>query len=493
MSTSWRATGLTSLIALLGVGLVLHPAAAQAPEVKEEDFSTYNLMLKPVGPPVPSFRYELVPSHREQVKNNAALLHHRALHIYSDARPPAKEFYQAQEKFQKAMDAPLKDFPREDARTFLRTYQSLFREEEAAAKCDHCDWGTEDRIAAEGIGLLLPDVQKFREIAFLLKLRTRLRLADGKVDLALRDIQTGLVLARHVAQGPTLIQFLVGNAIAAIFITELEQILQSPDCPNLYWSLTALPRPLVDIRNAMQGELRSMEATIPIPKDIDKGPMTPEAALAALDRLWAGIQTLADEPGERLGVAESRLGLAAYITLQHPSARKSLLAAGKTEAELDAMPPAQVVMLDALVRFRNLRDEHFIWFTAPYQEAIQGMRHSEERVREIRKSPPLDYLQTMLILLLPAVDKVYGAEVRTERRIASLRAVEAVRLQAVKDGKPPAKLSDIHAVPVPLDPATLQPFAYEVAGDKFTISVPPPPGVKPDRGNNWKYVVTLSK
>ena len=221
--------------------------------------------------------------------------------------------------------------------------------------------------------------------------------------------------------------------------------------------------------------------------------MTPEEALAALDRMWAGIQKLADEPGTP-GLAQSRLGLAFYITLQHPAARKSLLAVGKTEVELDAMPPAQVVMLDALVRFRNLRDEHFVWFNAPYAEAVQGMRMSEAKIKDLRRSPPLDYLQNMLLLLLPAVDKVYGAEVRTERRIASLRAVEAVRLHAaMNDGKPPAKLADVTAVPVPADPTTGGPFEYAAEGDRFTITVPPPPGEKVNQGNSWKYVVTLAK
>jgi hypothetical protein len=455
--------------------------------------ATYNLSLRPAGPPVPSFRYELVPAGPKLSPNNAALLHHRALHLVADVRPPAQEHYATIEKFEKAKAKPLWEFPKAEVATYLHTYRNVFKELEAAARCGHCDWGTDDRVSAEGIGFMLPEVQKMRELAFLLSLRCRLHAAEGKVDLALRDVQTGLVLGRHVGQGPTLIHFLVGAAIATIFVTELEQVMQTPECPNLYWSLTALPRPLLDLRKPMEGEIRSMESTIPLPKDVDKGPMTPEEALAALDRLWAGIQKLAESEGQ-LGLAESRLGLAFYITLQHPSARKSLLAAGKTEAELDAMPAAQVVMLDALVKFRNLRDEHFVWFNVPYPEAIQGMQKSEEKVKEVRRNPPLDYLQTMLILLLPAVDKVYGAQVRVERRLASLRTVEAVRLHAARtNGRPPAKLTDISIVPVPVDPATGQPFGYAVEGNQLTIDVAPPLGATPQAGNQWKYVVTLTK
>lgn len=469
--------------------LVAIPAFAQD-EPKQPETTIHALTLQPVGPPVPSFRYELVPTGRDLVHNNAALLHHRALHILSDVKPPAKEYNEAQEKFLAALEKPTKDFPKADVRTFLNGFNSVFKELEAAARCDRCDWGTDDRVAAEGIGFLLPDAQKLRELAFLLRLRCRSHLIDGKIDLALRDIQTGFVLAKHAAQGPTLIHFLIGNSVGTTFITELEQVMQTPDCPNLYWSLTALPRPLIELRKGIEGELRSMEATIPLPKEVEKGPMTPEDALAALDRLWAGIQKLAEHPGQK-GVPEARMGLALYITLQHPNARKSLLAAGKTAAELDAMPPAQVVMLDALVRFRNLRDEHFVWFNAPYAEAIEGMRKSEAKIKSL-KSEPFDYLQTMLLLLLPAVDKVYGAQVRTERRLASLRAVEAVRLHAARnDGKPPASLADVKVVPVPTDPATGKSFDYSVDGNRFTITVPAPPGVTPDRANNWKYMVTL--
>jgi hypothetical protein len=484
--------GLSALCFLVFAFCITSSAAGQDDPAKPET-PTHNLVLKPVGPPVPSFRYELLPGLRDQTRNNAALLHHRALHLLNDYRPPGREFFEKQEKYQEVLKQPIKEFPRDEVRAFLKPYGNVFREMEAAAKCDRCEWGTEDRVAAEGIGFLLPDAQKMRELAFLLTLRCRLHAADGKIDLALKDVQTGFALARHAAQGPTLIHFLIGTAISAMVVTELEQVMQTPECPNLYWSLTALPRPLIDLRKGIEGELRSMESTIPLPKDVEKGPMTPEEALAALDKLWSGIQKLA-ESNEQLGLAESRLGLAFYITLQHPSARKALIAAGKTEAELDAMPPAQVVMLDALVRFRNTRDEYFVWFNAPYPEAIQGMRRSEQRLKEAHRSPPTDFMQIMLDLLLPGVEKVYAAQVRTERRIASLRTVEAVRLHAAKnDGKLPASLAEVNAVPVPADPVTGKPFEYLREGNTFTVNVTPPPGDKPDQGNHWKYVVTVRK
>lgn len=486
--------GSVSICALSWMALLFLPVFAIAQGVpKVDETQTIALRLRAVGPPVPSFRYELIPAQRELVPGNAALLHHRAMHFLSESRPSTKEHFEKQEKLREALDGPLDRFPKEEVRAFLRPHSSVYREMEAAVKCDHCAWGIDQRVIADGIGVLLPEAQKLRELAFLLRLRCRLHLADGKFELALKDIQSGLVLAQHAAQGPTLIHFLVGNALATMFIMEFEQTIQSPDCPSLYWSLTALPRPLLDLRKGMEGEIRSMEATIPIPKGVDKGPMTPEEALAALDRVWAGIAKLAEQP-ESPGIAQSRMSLALYVTLQHPTARKTLLAAGKAEAELDAMPPAQVVMLDALIRFRNLRDEHFVWYTAPYAEAMQGMRLSNEKTRAIRKNPPLDLLQTMLSLMLPATERIYGAQLRTERRLASLRVVEAVRLHAYRnDGKLPTKLSDVTSVPVPVDPTTNQAFEYVATVNSFTVTVPPPPGEKVDRGSSWKYVVTIAK
>lgn len=467
------------------------PAFAQA-DPKEAAGQTYTLSLRVAGPPVPSFRYELVPAARELVPNNAALLHHRAIHLFAEARPPAREYREAQDRFQKALDGPLAAFPKDDVRAFLKPFGATFREMEAAAKCDHCDWGTEQRVAAEGIGLLLPEAQKMRDLAFVLRLRCRLHAAEGKLDPALRDVQTGLVLGRHAGQGGTLIQYLVGTAIVTIFTAELERVMQTPDCPNLYWSLTALPRPLIDMQKSLDGETRSIEASFPLPKDVDKGPLTPEEALAALDKFWAAMAKFAEEtsPPDR---AQSRLGLALYVTLKHPSARKALISAGRTEAEVDAMPAAQVVLLDALYRFRTARDEAFVWLHLPYPEAVQGFRRANHDSPAAREGP-FDYLNLVIPLLMPSVERVYRAQVRTDRRIASLRTVEAVRLHAGKNGgRLPDRLAEISAVPVPIDPVTGQPFAYSAEGDRFTIDVPPPPGNAPDRNNHWKYVVTLRK
>jgi len=84
-------------------------------------------------------------------------------------------------------------------------------------------------------------------LAFTLALQARLQIAQGQYDRAVGTIQTGLAMARHIGQGPTLVQRLVSIAIAALMCGQVEQFVQSPNAPNLYWALQGLPRPFIDL------------------------------------------------------------------------------------------------------------------------------------------------------------------------------------------------------------------------------------------------------
>ena len=52
-----------------------------------------------------------------------------------------------------------------------------------------------------------------RGLARLVTLQARLAILEGRTDEALHWIETGLVMGRHAARGPTVIQALVGIAI----------------------------------------------------------------------------------------------------------------------------------------------------------------------------------------------------------------------------------------------------------------------------------------
>jgi hypothetical protein len=63
------------------------------------------------------------------------------------------------------------------------------------------------------------------------------------------------------------------------------------------------------------------------------------------------------------------------------------------------------------------------------------------------------------------------AEVRLDRKVAALRAVEALRLHvAAHDGRLPESLDQIKAVPVPADPMTGKPFEYRLDGESAVLT-----------------------
>ncbi len=62
--------------------------------------------------------------------------------------------------------------------------------------------------------ILLPDVAVDAAMGPHPALKARVEIAEGKSDEAIRTIETGVAFARHVAEGPFLINGLVGIAIA---------------------------------------------------------------------------------------------------------------------------------------------------------------------------------------------------------------------------------------------------------------------------------------
>jgi hypothetical protein len=132
------------------------------------------------------------------------------------------------------------------------------------------------------------------------------------------------------------------------------------------------------------------------------------------------------------------------VTWRFPTARTEMLALGKTDADLDAMAPAQVVFLASFERFAALRDDYWKWVGVPYHRAWPELKKVNARVEAEKQANSTDTFFVVFALALPATEKVIWAVARTDRRVQFLRALEAVRLHAAAHGgTPPAKLSDI--------------------------------------------------
>jgi hypothetical protein len=282
---------------------------------------------------------------------------------------------------------------------------------------------------------------------------------------------------------------LVGVAIANIFLGEVEHLMQRPNGPNVYWALTTLPRPLIDPRPALEGESRLFDNMFPNAKAIEKRPVSADRANAVLEEMRTAFATI--ELPDYFKVGLGGIGMAGYVALQAPAARKQLVALGWAAEMVEKMPPAQVVALRAVVTYRVFTDDQAKCFSLPYPAARAEMVKVRERAEKLKKESS-DALITMISLTLPAGEKLYESHARTARRVAALRALEAIRLHAAANaGQLPKTLADVKVVPVPEDPYTLKPFDYVPTGNTFTLSGPPPAGEKPSRANNFRYEVTV--
>jgi hypothetical protein len=455
-------------------------AAAQPPSLPAT-----KLTIQPAPVARPALKYLLLPELRDTSSGNAAYLYQRAHSPELVTRVLRSPQYTQSFDW---LEVPLKDFPLKKAQDFLP--RAALREVDLAARREYCDWDLTDRLKKDGISLLLPDVQEFRNFAAFLALRARIELAEKKFDKALYTFQTGFSLGKDVANAPTLIHALVGVAIDGVMVRQVEEMIQTPGSPNLYWALTSLPRPLISLRKPLQGEKLWLDVEFPEFRTIETVPLTVQQQQSLLDRIDR-IYMLSYEGGAQQARWTRRLATIGIAMKVYPAAKRALIAQGFRPESVEALPVLQVVAIQALRQFREHEDDMYKWFNFPYRQARKHLAESRLRLQKARRA--LDTLP-FLLDLLPAVSRVSFAQVRLDRRIAALRCVEAVRLYAAAhDGKLPATLAAISEVPIPLDPVTGNDFLYKADDDKATLYGPPPGQEQPSSVNTVSYQLTLKR
>ncbi len=472
-------------VACLAVLLAALPAAAQTSNGEPLRFT-----LHPAALPKPSLKYRLLPGRDEEEPGNAATLYYRSEAMYVENKPLLLDVQGG--AWSTWAEMPLKDLPLNDIRAHLGSAEPLLREVDRGATLRDGDWQLDRR--PEGIGLLLPELQGFRGVGVVLAVRARYEIARGHYAEAVAALRSGYAMARRIARGPTLIHDLVGLAIANILDKQLETLVQQPGSPNLYWSLTVLPRPFADLGPAVQNETEWLEVMWPALKRLEAGPMTTEQ-LQALRRdvnKTLGQFNIIRAPASE-GLTQWWADMRAY-----PEAWRGLREDGYTTEQLEAMPAFQVIAAWAYRDYRHAYQEYVKWLVVPefgrekgYREAGEHLRRASERLDQAVLSGGV---LTKLGFGPSPFEKVFEAAHRTDRRFAFLRGIEAIRLYAVEhDGKLPPSLDVITQVPVPADPITGRPFDYEVKGDTAKLKLPLRGGEKALPGQTTVYELTMQR
>jgi len=439
------------------------------------------MSISPQGAPVPSLKYRLLPLRSELKEGNAVPIYLRLVHEQNDA---SRNYWAETPKSWNLL--PVDKLPLADARKFLERQRRFLRQLELGARRRTAEW---NYTLDEGnpIGILLPDAQWMRTYAPMMVLQVRVAIADGDFLTASHHLETRLAFSRHVAEGPFLVNSMVAFALLSQFAATVADFVERPDAPNLYWALTALPHPLIDLRDNLDREYGILELQIPEMGDLDRERTAEQ---------WDGVLRRVRTELRQLAVGQDEVTIFPKDCASGDPAAKSgdLVAARKFVArmkgisadQVDAMPPAQALLLCMEHTWRADRDDWYQAAYLPYSKAWPLFAAANKRLRE----SPITEGHAASRLLFPGLNNVLSVQARIDRHFAALRVIEAARMYAAAhNGKLPDRLDDVTEVPVPSDPGTGRPFQYSREGVTATLVSQVPGDPRPNNGIRFSLTV----
>jgi hypothetical protein len=455
-------------VVLAAVALAALPLGAPAGE------SVVHLKVRPMAAPKPALKYLLLPELGELNPGNPTQWY---LRCFAEQR---NFFFMKEANAERAryLAMPLADL----AKKQLHGYGgSALTQADWGARLDTPDWQVLERVQGDGMDLRLPELEPLRILGVALQVRFRAEVAERRFDDAVRSIKTMFALARHLGEHPTESANLLGLLIAGQTLDTLEEMLQQPGCPNLYWALTDLPSPLVDFRKGMQGERALAAADL---RPLRLGPMSESELEAVMSRLLGRIGFAREQAGQPPRNLRAEVAARARDPEKLRAARRRLVEVGASEILLWTLPHSHIILLDEKREYEVRRDEGLKLFALPLWQMDDLVDHGVE---------PGHDGQGLFTDLLPHVVRNRREQGRLEQRIALLRHVEALRLYAAANtGKLPPRLFYLR-LPLPSDPFTGQPFDYKVEVGTAILRGHPPRGEEQNPRFNARYEVTIQK
>lgn len=430
------------------------------------------LKVQSAQEPKPALKIRLYPA-RWTLKPGSALLHFcRAQMMYLSTPAEWRQKLQSEEWLEGTgkNEIPTLD----EIRETLFGLEHVFEEIHDLAMSEDFQWDhrLRDLRGPKVFTYRLPDIQECRSLARLLALKIRVQLEDKDFDGAVSSIRDGLRLAEFVGQGETLIQKLVGIAIAAIMRDKLETAIATPGCPNLYWALATIPRPLVSMGDSVLWELSSPPRVLTALAESEVEDWTEAEAARRWSDMLEKLGSLTD-----IGIDDSGLQLVLAIAsgTQVEDAKKRVAANGYSEERLATIPGLQIVLIDAAQELRRAADEVGKGHLLPVSLGQQvSVREEKEFKNWLKKNRPNSIAAVIAGLLYPAVRQAKEAETRSAMTFNRLLTLEAIRMHAAEhNGKLPDTIEELSPVPAFPDPYSGDQFGYsvELIGDKNIVTL----------------------
>src|SRR5215831_14589830 len=278
--------------------------------------------VRPMAASKPALKYQLLPILHELNAGNAA---HNYLKCFMEQR----KFFFGQEAVAdraRYQTMPLAELPLDKLRDYGR---HALRQADWAARLDTIDWQDLQHVQDGGLEEVPPAIAPLQVLAAALQVRFRAEVAGRRFDDAIRTAKTMFALARHLGEHPSEVANLVGLWTAHLGLNTLEEMVQQPGCPNLYWALTDLPSPLVDLRKGAHGrrtllaaEMRGLRDDVPMTQpELDKF-VDRYCSMRSFEREQAG-----EEPRSQRAALQASVKDAERVS----AARKRLVEAGCAE------------------------------------------------------------------------------------------------------------------------------------------------------------------
>ena len=283
------------------------------------------------------------------------------------------------------------------------------------------------------VGALLPLVQRCREVAAILSLRVTLRCGEKKYDAAWQDVMTLHRLARLMGKGATLIELLVGFAIDSV---------------------------------ARNSALRLLEAAKP----------TAAQALAWRDELakLTPFPSLAENVDR---VARfTFLDVCQFLRRNGAEVFKILGVKGSQDSGWDAVA-ASLPRLDwnEVLRTGNRWFDRLVAaLRKPSRaERVAALKGIDAELTDLRREPAaMDLGERLVVLYIPAVDKINEVSDRQEVQFQTELLALALAAHHADHKTYPAKLSDLvpkYAASIPGDLYAGQELIYRHDADGYSL------------------------
>ncbi|MCC7473843.1 MAG: hypothetical protein IT425_00485, partial [Pirellulales bacterium] len=438
-----------------------------------DEIQIVRMTVTPAAEPVPAFKHRLLARGIDLKPGNAAPYYYRA---HGELRSTLKHI---RDKFDEDTElsnwygledsTPIAKLPLERVREACAMFDGIYQNDlrQAFARRD-CDWelGVEELRGVDAISVLLDEFQNSRGFARMMAMRTRLAIAEHRYDDAIETMRHQYRLGSDVAKEPFLVCGLFGMAMDFFANGTMIELIANPDSPNMYWALTQLPQPAIDMRPAVRFEADSGLRMCPFINHAETTELAPQEwnrlytqALHDLGNLtWQMINTQGSGKLPK-PLQKARAGMVATALALHgyPHAKQWLIAHGMERDRVEQMAVGQVLAIYSDRIYRQYADDFEKCWYVPFAEMNKYGGAADQRLASAGPLGTSDDREIVPIasMLLPGLRSARTAQGRLEREIASLRVIEALRMHAANHNRQlPKSLDEITAVPVPLNPAT---------------------------------------